>query len=132
MILYRRSILLFYFCYVDSERMVLTIIVLTDRKTYTLKGLDSTDIDGVHTETSDKIKVSSKEEAQLKTAELIQPVQGGFKCSKCGHSTKTKSNLKLHIEIHFDGLQLPCRFCDKVFPSRANLSSHKSKCHRGL
>lgn len=41
----RRITLLFCLCYVDSEWEVLYIIVLTDRKTYTLKGLDSPDID---------------------------------------------------------------------------------------
>ena len=83
-------------------------------------------------EICDKIKVSSKEEAQIRIGELTQTVQDGFQCIKCGHTTKIKSNLDMHIEIHFDGLKYSCKFCDKVFPNRASLYNHKSKYHRGL
>ena len=79
---------------------------------------------------SDKIKVSNREEAKSKIAELSQTVVGGYMCTKCGHISKTKGALDLHIEIHFDGLKLPCSFCDKVFPNRASLANHKSYYHK--
>ena len=83
-------------------------------------------------ETLGKIKVSSQEEAKLKTIELIEIVNDGFKCSYCGHISKRKDNMESHIEIHFDGLQYPCKSCDKVFPRKNSLSSHKSMLHRGF
>ena len=83
-------------------------------------------------EVSDKINVSSKEEAQLRTAELIKAVHGGYMCTKCGHISRQKFSVEIHIETHFEGLKLPCKFCDKVFTTRANLANHKSYRHRGL
>jgi len=83
-------------------------------------------------EVSDKIKVSSKEEAQKKTAELIKTVHGGHMCTKFGYISSQKGSIKLHTEIHFEGLELPCKFCDKVFQTRATLAKHRLRHHRGL
>merc|ERR1712243_416115 len=47
-------------------------------------------------ETLGKIKVSSQEEAKLKTIEIIEIVNDGFKCSYCGHISKRKDNMESH------------------------------------
>jgi len=36
-----------------------------------------------------------------------------------------------HIEAnHFEGVSLPCDYCDKVFSTRAALKMHKSRNHK--
>ena len=74
------------------------------------------------TPVSDKIKVSSQEDADLKTVELTQKVGELYKCLHCGATMK--NNIKTHIGLHFDGLRFDCKYCDKVFPNKRSLYSH--------
>ena len=37
------------------------------------------------------------------------------RCSLCGKRAKQKIQIQYHIETHMDGLEFPCKLCDKTF-----------------
>ena len=53
-------------------------------------------------------------------------------CKVCGKTSKpnqkhmsiARSNMRNHVEIHFEGLSYPCPSCDKTFRSARNLHTH--------
>ena len=56
-----------------------------------------------------------------------------WRCIECGHSSKRKDNLAIHIEskhIATDGFN--CEYCGKFCPSKNALQSHVSRYHRTL
>ena len=53
-----------------------------------------------------------------------------WKCKNCGKTTKTKSNMAQHVEIHMEGLSFQCNSCTMVFRSRNLLNVHKNRNHR--
>ena len=53
-----------------------------------------------------------------------------LKCKICGNTAKQMSNIKNHIETHFEGLTFPCQICGKTFRSRNSMNSHKSQNHK--
>ena len=55
---------------------------------------------------------------------------GKFKCTVCGKIAAQKPNLKRHIEIHIEGLSIPCKNCHLSFRSRSSLYQHVSNEHR--
>ena len=50
-------------------------------------------------------------------------------CKKCGKEAKRKDSIKLHAEIHIDGLIFNCDKCGMAFRSRNALATHKSRSH---
>ena len=48
----------------------------------------------------------------------------GWQCIDCNKYSKTKANLKKHVEIHIEGLSFSCKFCDKVCKTRNSLNLH--------
>jgi len=62
--------------------------------------------------------------------DLIEHFGDDWKCKHCGKTTKTKSNMTQHIEIHIDGLSFQCNSCTMVFKSRSVLNVHKYRNHR--
>ena len=77
----------------------------------------------------DPIKIIDNiEELQQKVEEMmeIQP-DGSFRCKTCGKIGK-KVHMKEHVEIHIDGIILPCQFCGKSCRSRNGLRKHIKKC----
>ena len=76
-----------------------------------------------------KIKVSSIEQAEQIGNELREKVEPGlFRCTHCGF--KSRSNIRIHILSHFEGLEFNCDMCDKTCNTKHLLSCHKSKHHR--
>ena len=76
---------------------------------------------------------STKEELEAKKMSLIEECQdiiGSWKCTVCGKKAKTKYNMKMHIEIHLEGLSYPCNQCGKVSRSSNALIAHVSTFHR--
>jgi len=62
--------------------------------------------------------------------ELITKCELGWKCNYCGKITTTKTNMKLHVEIHIEGLSFPCKSCSMSFRSRNHLNVHKNRAHK--
>ena len=57
---------------------------------------------------------------------MLRKVEGIWTCNVCG-KTDNKNllfNIKRHIEVHIEGISLPCGHCGKVFKSRHNLQNH--------
>ena len=82
---------------------------------------------------SGKIKVNSIEEAQTVITKMIEKVEGWDRCVSCGYTSKFGSAVKNHIERHhLEGMEYPCKFCDKICRTRSHLNSHKHKAHRDV
>ena len=58
---------------------------------------------------------------------IMKQSDGSYQCTTCGKISKAKKDIKEHVEVHFDGLSFPCRYCDKSFRSRASLRVHTNK-----
>ena len=62
--------------------------------------------------------------------------EGKFRCTICGKEgvgkfpALARSNLKKHIETHFEGLSFPCQVCGKTFRSRNALQIHNTRFHK--
>ena len=55
-----------------------------------------------------------------------------FRCNVCGKEDLNQ-NLKNHIEIcHLEGVSIPCKFCEKTFRSRKQMSTHNHQKHKSL
>ena len=70
------------------------------------------------------------EELDETIEEMMEKVDGTWKCTRCGKMRKHKGTMREHIETHIDGLNFPCQFCDKTFRSRHVLRDHigKKRC----
>ena len=70
------------------------------------------------------------EELDETIEEMMEKVDGTWKCTRCGKMCKRKGTIREHIETHIDGLNFPCQFCDKTFRSRHVLRDHivKKRC----
>ena len=61
-------------------------------------------------------------------------------CKICGKTSQpnqknlslARSNMRIHVEIHFEGLSYPCQFCDKTFRYANSLACHKSSKHKSV
>ena len=62
--------------------------------------------------------------------EIVRESNGVYKCNRCQKSFTKISNVKEHIEKHFDGLSFPCQTCGKDFRSRPSLRQHIKFYHR--
>ena len=62
--------------------------------------------------------------------EYFTSCEVGWKCNSCGKTATTKPNMKVHVEIHMDGLSFPCQLCSQSFRSRNQLNFHKSRVHK--
>ena len=52
-----------------------------------------------------------------------------YRCKVCGKEERSM-NLKRHIEANnFEGVSIPCNFCEKTFRSRHSLSMHNRRNH---
>ena len=57
---------------------------------------------------------------------------GLYMCKFCSKTGKI-GHMREHVEIHHvDGLQFPCKFCGKLYRSRATVRAHVSRDHRSL
>ena len=62
--------------------------------------------------------------------EYFTSCEVGWKCNSCGITSKTKPNMKVHVEIHMEGLSFSCQHCTQSFRSRNNLNIHKIRFHK--
>ena len=54
-------------------------------------------------------------------------------CSICGHNSKTKNKMKIHIDsVHEGKKPHKCSFCDKSFSQKGSLILHISSVHEQI
>ena len=57
--------------------------------------------------------------------------EGLFICKACGKTLKEKTKLRIHAEIHVEGLSYQCKTCTKIFSTQNRLWSHIHNNHGG-
>ena len=72
----------------------------------------------------------SRIEASKAVDEIVFKNGDLWECRTCGKTTKTCGQIRLHAELHIDGLSFPCQQCGNTFRSRNELAKHKHK-HKG-
>ena len=74
--------------------------------------------------------IQSLEELDQKVKESFSKNSDGlYACHHCEKSFTRISNIKEHVEIHFEGLAFPCKFCDTLLRSRVSLRMHNKRQH---
>jgi len=73
---------------------------------------------------------SSRIEAFKAVDEIVTKKGDLWQCLTCGKTTKTSGQVRLHAEIHIDGLSFPCTLCNNTFRSRKHLARHKIVKHK--
>ena len=58
---------------------------------------------------------STYEEAKRAVDELVYRKEGLWFCKCCNKSAKTSGQIRLHAELHIEGLAFPCPLCDETF-----------------
>ena len=53
-----------------------------------------------------------------------------WKCNQCGKRHHNKSNIFQHVDLHIDGVQYICDYCQGVFKSQGSLNVHITNKHR--
>ena len=85
-----------------------------------------------------KTTVSFNENGELdeKVNSLLTQVDGTWTCRVCGKTALSnsngKKNLRKHIEIHIEGISLPCGHCGKILRSRNTLQNHFHTHHKNV
>ena len=74
-------------------------------------------------------KTSGNKDLNEVLNELIEKNGDVLSCKACGKVSKTTSAIRLHVEIHIEGLSFDCKFCHQSFRSRMLLYKHTYKTH---
>ena len=72
---------------------------------------------------------SSNFDAKSAVDELVEKVDGGWRCKACGKTTATR-DIRRHAEIHIEGLSFDCPICQQSFRSRSKLAYHNFRHHK--
>ena len=72
----------------------------------------------------------TNDEAKKAVDETVYKQGDLWFCKSCNKSAKTSSQIRLHAEMHIEGLSFPCPLCGDSFRSRQNLANHKRYQHK--
>ena len=61
--------------------------------------------------------------------ENISVDEGLYKCNLCGRQSKSRTNLKSHIESHSQTPSYGCSHCSKMCNTKNALNMHKKRTH---
>ena len=75
-------------------------------------------------------QLSSIDDVKAAVDELLERDGELWICKTCEKSSRDKSNMKKHVEIHIEGLSFECQLCGQTFRSRDILSNHKKRFHK--
>ena len=70
------------------------------------------------------------EEAKRAVDEIVYKEGDLWFCKSCNKSAKTSGQIRLHAELHIEGLSFPCLLCGYSFRSRQKLAHHKISQHK--
>ena len=70
-------------------------------------------------------------ETKAKIDSMIQPggVDGLLRCTECEYKSKISGHMREHVEKHIQGLEYPCKSCEKVLTSSVGFRKHIKKYH---
>jgi len=51
-------------------------------------------------------------------------------CNGCAYSSKNKTHVKEHAEMHVEGYSHTCNYCGKVYSVKRSLRQHRPKCRK--
>ena len=89
--------------------------------------VDEVLVNGMNSDKAADVSMDSDVDAQIEKF-LLRATdsegKSGWQCVKCNKYSKTKANLKKHVEIHLEGFSFPCEYCDKDFKTRNSLNHH--------
>ena len=71
-----------------------------------------------------------REDAKQAVDELVIKCEDSWSCIKCGKMSILNSNMKMHAEIHIDGLSFKCSIYNTHFKTRNRLKIHKTRKHK--
>ena len=94
---------------------------------------DANIVEKSKTETITEKAKCDNEDALYKYIEVFTTDPRIYRCTLCGHTSKLKQNLWVHVEnIHYPGrFSHQCDQCQLTFPTKTKLSAHMVKEHRG-
>ena len=72
-------------------------------------------------------QLSSIDDVKAAVDELLERDGELWICKTCEKSSRDKSNMKKHVEIHIEGLSFGCQLCGQTFRSRIKLNNHKTR-----
>eukprot|EP00092_Neocalanus_flemingeri_P038580 GFUD01042009.1.p1 GENE.GFUD01042009.1~~GFUD01042009.1.p1 ORF type:complete len:241 (-),score=48.30 GFUD01042009.1:69-791(-) len=72
---------------------------------------------------------SSQDEDIVSESQVINEVDGGYKCDRCNYVAKRKDHLKPHVQAKHDGIQFPCDMCSYKATFSQHLNRHKRNQH---
>ena len=55
---------------------------------------------------------------------MIEKQVDGYYYTNCGHTSKHLGHMKEHVEKHIEGLEYPCKSCDKILRSSLTFRQH--------
>jgi len=53
-----------------------------------------------------------------------------FQCAKCRKVMRRKDHIKNHVRTHFEGQEVTCYLCGKVYKNLRSLEVHRSSYHQ--
>ena len=63
---------------------------------------------------------------------MIEKQVDGYYYTNCGHTSKHLGHMKEHVEKHIEGLEYPCKSCNKILRSPRAFREHKRRNCRAL
>merc|ERR1712179_55178 len=76
-----------------------------------------------------KSQLRKNNELDLQIDEMIDMIEGVWRCKICGKTTSTNQKIRRHAEIHIEGMSHACHICNKTFTTRNNLTTHIYRNH---
>ena len=70
------------------------------------------------------------EELDLYINQQITSTERGHKCNVCNRTSKHRSHIREHMEMHINGLSFDCNICGQTMGTRNTLRVHKNRRHK--
>ena len=69
---------------------------------------------------------SITEDLAEKIKSLIRSTGQAWECTLCGKNSSYLGNIKMHVEVHIEGLVFDCKICPATFKTRHSYSKHNA------